>query len=270
MSRALVLGGGGPVGIGWQAGLLHGLAEAGVNLRHADFVLGTSAGSVVGAQLAAGRALPDLVDPFAQPQPTSSGTPRSAPIDLAELRVDPEDVPTEAAFLERFAVLAGVDWPSAFRCTSFDLNSSSPVVWDRASGIAVQLAVASSCSIPGISPPISIGDGSYIDGGARDMLNADLAVGYDVVVAVTCLPLHPPAGRMPDFIAGLLSGAGGRLDELRSKGAAVELVEPSADARELSGFGHYLMDFERTPAAFELGLEQGSKASTRIGRHWNR
>ena len=51
MSRALVLGGGGPVGIGWQAGLLAGLADSGVMLRQADLVVGTSAGSVVGAQL---------------------------------------------------------------------------------------------------------------------------------------------------------------------------------------------------------------------------
>ena len=40
MSRALVLGGGGPVGIAWEAGLLAGLAESGVNLAEADFIVG--------------------------------------------------------------------------------------------------------------------------------------------------------------------------------------------------------------------------------------
>src|ERR1700684_539038 len=49
MTRALVLGGGGPVGIGWESGLLVGLTEAGVGLRDADLVLGTSAGSAGGA-----------------------------------------------------------------------------------------------------------------------------------------------------------------------------------------------------------------------------
>jgi NTE family protein len=53
--RALVLGGGGPVGIAWEVGLLAGLLEAGCDLRDADYVLGTSAGSFVGSQLAAGR-----------------------------------------------------------------------------------------------------------------------------------------------------------------------------------------------------------------------
>lgn len=39
-------------GVGWEIGLLAGLAEAGVDLSGADLVVGTSAGSVVGAQLA--------------------------------------------------------------------------------------------------------------------------------------------------------------------------------------------------------------------------
>ncbi|MFE6171375.1 patatin-like phospholipase family protein [Streptomyces sp. NPDC056464] len=46
---AVVLGGGGAVGIGWQAGLLTGLAEGGCDLSGADLVVGTSAGALVGA-----------------------------------------------------------------------------------------------------------------------------------------------------------------------------------------------------------------------------
>lgn len=52
---ALVLGGGGLTGIGWECGILYGLARAGVDLTAADLVVGTSAGSVVGAQLTSGR-----------------------------------------------------------------------------------------------------------------------------------------------------------------------------------------------------------------------
>ena len=51
---ALVLGGGGITGIAWEIGLLAGLADAGVDLSSADLVVGTSAGSVVGAQLTSG------------------------------------------------------------------------------------------------------------------------------------------------------------------------------------------------------------------------
>ena len=54
---ALVLGGGGITGIAWEIGVLAGLAEAGVDLSSADLVVGTSAGSVVGAQLTSGAEL---------------------------------------------------------------------------------------------------------------------------------------------------------------------------------------------------------------------
>jgi NTE family protein len=50
-TRALVLGGGGVAGIAWELGLLSGWAAEGVDVTAADLVVGTSAGSVVGAQL---------------------------------------------------------------------------------------------------------------------------------------------------------------------------------------------------------------------------
>src|SRR5258708_10782119 len=58
--RALVLGGGGGTGVGWETGLLAGLGEAGVDLTSADLVVGTSAGSVVGAQILSGVSVQDL------------------------------------------------------------------------------------------------------------------------------------------------------------------------------------------------------------------
>ena len=55
MKRALVLGGGGIVGVAWEAALLAGLIDGGVDVRNADLIVGTSAGSIVGSQIAAGR-----------------------------------------------------------------------------------------------------------------------------------------------------------------------------------------------------------------------
>lgn len=51
---ALVLSGGGPVGLAWMAGLVAGLLENDVDLGRAELIVGTSAGSIVGAQLALG------------------------------------------------------------------------------------------------------------------------------------------------------------------------------------------------------------------------
>ena len=49
--RALVLGGGGVTGIAWGLGFLMGLLDEGLDLRDADLIVGTSAGSSVGAQI---------------------------------------------------------------------------------------------------------------------------------------------------------------------------------------------------------------------------
>ena len=61
MTRALVLGGGGPVGVAWEVGLAAGLEEEGIRLADADLVIGTSAGSIVGAMLALGRPTAELL-----------------------------------------------------------------------------------------------------------------------------------------------------------------------------------------------------------------
>ncbi len=58
--RALVLGGGGITGIAWETGMLAGLADAGLDLTSADLFVGTSAGSVVGADIASGKDVAEL------------------------------------------------------------------------------------------------------------------------------------------------------------------------------------------------------------------
>jgi NTE family protein len=49
--RGLVLGGGGVTGIAWEAGVLMGLRDGGVDVKNWDLVIGSSAGSIVGIRL---------------------------------------------------------------------------------------------------------------------------------------------------------------------------------------------------------------------------
>ena len=274
MSRALVLGGGGPLGIGWQAGLLTGLAAAGVMLGEADVVVGTSAGAAVGAQLTSGRTLADMVAPIGETPPWASevaGASADGAPDLAELLAASAagDVISEDQFVSRFDLLAGVPWPETFRCATYGIESGQFVLWDASSGIELHRAVAASCSIPGLVPAVMLAGEPYMDGGARDMLNADLADGFDTVVAVSCLVLDPPEGVAPELFAGLLPGVRDRVDALRTGGSAVEVVEPSDEMSELSGWGRYLMDFTRTAAAYEAGVRQGTTEAARLGPFWS-
>jgi NTE family protein len=66
---------GGPRELAWESGLLAGLAERGADVSGADFLLGTSAGSVVGALLALGHSPAALVEPLLKdPSAASEGT----------------------------------------------------------------------------------------------------------------------------------------------------------------------------------------------------
>jgi hypothetical protein len=80
-SHDLVVGGGGVTGVGWELGLLCGLAAAGVAVDAADVAAGTSAGSVVGL-LCSGVPLDELHErqlapPAVRPPMTRMPPPRS-------------------------------------------------------------------------------------------------------------------------------------------------------------------------------------------------
>lgn len=74
MKTGLVLGGGGTIGMAYHAGVLRALeAEAGFVAGDADLVVGTSAGSVVGAYLRSGRTTDDFWQLALGTHPTMRG-----------------------------------------------------------------------------------------------------------------------------------------------------------------------------------------------------
>ena len=285
-TKALVLSGGGPVGIAWECGLIAGLAEAGVDLSGADFILGTSAGAFVGARLAMGATPAALAAPLLsmkapKPLPGASGTrsdPSARPPDLAPLmrmmieaasgERPAKDVraeigawalaaPTmsEEAFIaslgRSLSELPADAWPArGYACTAVDAADGSFRLWTKESAVGLARAVASSCSVPGIYPPITIDARRYIDGGMRSGTNADMAKGHDlvVVVAIRVGAAGPAAERARAALEG-------ELRTLREAGARVELVVP--DQASMAALAANLMDARRRPAAAAAGYAQG-------------
>jgi NTE family protein len=294
--RALILGGGGPVGIAWASGLLAGFAEGGVSLENADFIAGTSAGSFVGAQIALGKAAAALATPIiAEEAPTqragsSSAQPSGPAPDLTtliakmgeavsgkrpakEVRAEIGRWALEARTISEEAFLAGFGrsfnelpddlWPDRdYACTAVDALSGEFVVWKRDSGVGVKRAVASSCSVPGVFPPITIKGRRYVDGGMRSPTNADLAKGYDIaiVVAVTGAAANPA---MADQFRKLLDK---EIAATRDSGTRVELIVP--DAASIKAFGINLMDPRRRPGAAKAGLTQGRTQAASLKSFW--
>ncbi len=288
MSKALVLSGGGPVGIAWESGLLAGLAENGVDVSSADYIVGTSAGAFVGAQIAQGTSLaeiaapdlagqvrglsvasrmPDLTVLLSKMMEMVSGK-RPAEEVRAEIGEWALSVPTmrEEEFLERFAPSLGYEfdgkWPAkGFACTAVDAADGSFVVWNQDSGIGLARAVASSCAVPGIYPPVTFRGHRYIDGGMRSGTNADLAAGHDVVLVIA---VAAASRAMPEAFRRRFDA---EIQTLRDGGGRVEVVTPSEECSAAMGVN--LMDPTQRQAAAITGRNQGLAEAARLMTFWS-
>jgi NTE family protein len=271
MDTALVLGGGGVTGIAWEWGMLAGLAAAGVDLSDPGFVVGTSAGSVVGAQVASGadveeRYAAQLAGPGAEVAAKLTGgalariawnvvrtrDPRRARARIGRLALAADTVP-EA---ERRAViesrLPAKTWPERrLLITAVDAASGEFITFDKDSGVELIDAVAASCAVPGVWPPVTINGRRYIDGGVRSAANVDLAAGYDRVVVLA--PITNGFGAMPS-VARQVAGLADR--------AKVVVISPDKTARR--AFGRNILDPARRAAAARAGRAQAATVAESV------
>ena len=77
------------------------------------------------------------------------------------------------------------EWPDrVLRVTAIDVETGELVVVDRDSGVALVDAVAASCAVPGVWPPVTIGDRRFMDGGVGSTVNLTAAADCDAVVVL--------------------------------------------------------------------------------------
>ncbi|OZC79667.1 patatin [Rhodococcus sp. 06-462-5] len=277
--RALVLGGGGVAGIAWQTGVLLGLAESGADVTDAEMLLGTSAGSSVAAQISSGAALAELFERQADEAKQDHEPHAEATIDelvsmLARAAQNSDGsaidtrrrIGTEALAAstiterERRAIierrLPSPTWPNRdLRIVTVDAVTGRHRVLDRGSGVQLIDAVAASCAIPGMWPPVTIGDHRYVDGGIRASENADLAVGFEKVLV---------------FRVGALDLENDPFDVERERlikgGSKVEVIAPDADSS--AAIGPDATDVAVRSAAAVAGRAQGNAIAARIAEFW--
>lgn len=273
-TSALVLGGGGITGIAWELGILHGLAEQGVDLSGADVVVGTSAGSVVGAQVTAGLRLPDLyatqlepadaelggrlsriaalklVPPYALP---GSGRQKLARVGrVATAAHQPGSVDREGVIRSRLPVH---DWPARdLRITAVDAVSGEFTVFTRDSGVDLVAAVAASCAVPTVWPPVEVAGRTYMDGGMRSTANVDVARGAERVVVLAPLPRS----------VSRKASIRGQLERVAPRSWSVVTPDPEA----LAAFGRNLLDPSKRRAAAESGLRQSRGLVDELAAVW--
>jgi len=158
--KALVLGGGGVLGIAWEVGVLSGLRDGGANVAGADLIVGTCAGSVVGTRMAQGTSLDDLMAEQLAP-PDGSLEANLQYVDLAYMmtlfqkwaryaeitqqacaeigrmalaaKTGPEE-----QWLDWFQQTIGAEWPAReLRVTAVDAESGEFRAWRREDGVSV-------------------------------------------------------------------------------------------------------------------------------------
>lgn len=274
---ALVLSGGGIVGGAWMVGALHAIAtETGWDPGSADVVIGTSAGSMIGAMLV--TAMPAWLlraygggqtdaDHFGTalrihwtfPRPVLA-SPELAMRSLREpwrygpagiLAWLPRGVVSTAPLKAAIARFVPEGWAphGNLWITAIDYDSGERVVFGRPGAPFANLAdaVAASCAIPGFYHPVKIGSRRYIDGGMYSPANLDLAGDTDAGLVVC---LNPMSSRhrgglfsASGPLAALVRGDNRRLLDrealvLRRSGRRVVLVEPRAADLRLMGLNY--------------------------------
>jgi NTE family protein len=274
--RALVLGGGGVTGVAWEIGLLAGLAEIGMDLTRADLLVGTSAGSVVGAMVASGAPLLTLYEE--QRAPASKeiaarlgfgalmrwllilGLPGNrqrarARLGRAALRAKTVPEAERRAAIERR--LPSAQWPERrLLITAVEAETGAEAVFDRTSGVPLVDAVAASCAVPLVWPPITINGRHYVDGGVRSPANVDLARGYAKVVVLA--PLNQALHRAERASA-----------QAATLGAGVHSVVISPDVAARKAIGSNVLDPAHRAAAAEAGHAQAASVADQVRAVWS-
>jgi NTE family protein len=252
----LVLGAGGQAGAMFHRGVVRAMAEAGLDARGAEVIVGTSAGSLVGASLC--RHVPD------RPVPGAPRGGRFAPrrlrmpdrASVLEMVRRPRDginallLRPEFTFgrLNLGGLLTGLreaygsEWPAPLRVVAVRRADGRRVVFGQPGAPATDVAsaVAASCAVPGYTDPVEIGGVAYVDGGVHSPTNADLLAGHDLDLVVVSSPmsvdLHASRPRVDlpiryRFHRFLRS----EVWTLRRHGRRVVAIEPDADTLEAMG-----------------------------------
>lgn len=273
---ALVLGGGGPVGGAWLAGVLAGLTEAGIDLRSADVVIGTSAGAVFGSRLLAGVPAAELYErqlsgedavrlPVTARQTArflwaalGSRDPQRSIERLARAALRARTGPESDVFDTVGSLLGDVrDWPEReLRITAVDAQTGQVKPFDAHSGVTLLEAVAASCAVPVVWPPVTVAGRRWLDGGSRSTANLQLARGYRRVLAIVPIPQavgpHPSASQ--------------QAAELSDEGARVTLLSPDRAARRI--MGRDMTSDIRRPDAARAGHAQASALARSVADAW--
>lgn len=272
-NKALVIAGGGVLGISWETGLIAGLATEGVVLTDADLIVGTSGGATVAVQMAStpiAQLYRDQVDGSAAPEPpiedvdvtgliariadtiAKTPDPFQARKTIGSWSVERDRVPEAERRKVIEARLPHHQWPDRpVAVTAINAATGELRIFDKNSGVDVVDAVAASCAVPVLWPAVTIEGQRYYDGGIRSITNTDVAEGYRKVLVVKVWDM-PESADVKD-----ISDTSGVYTVMADEAStSIIVVNP--------------MDPERRAVAAKAGFDQGLRIAGDVRSFWER
>jgi NTE family protein len=140
--------------------------------------------------------------------------------------------------------------------TAVDARTGEFAVFDSAGSASLVDAVGASCAVPGVWPPVTIGERRFMDGGMRTIANADLAARYERVVIIA-----PVAAGI-----GFMASPRRQAAALTAAGARVALVRP--DRATVRAMGRNVLDVSRRAAAARAGRAQAAAEAPAVQAVW--
>jgi NTE family protein len=280
----VVLAAGGERVVPWQTGVLAGLADAGLDLRDAGAIVGTSAGAFVAARLALGvdpREAADRIVARGAPAASVELVARAAAVvpqllaiqagaagldivarsrRVGRFALEAQTIPEDAHVTAVTSRLPAGCWPDTLCLMAVDAETGELVRLDRRSAISVGRGVAAARALPGVLPPVTAGGRRLIDAAVASGTNAD-AVGdaVDRVLVVTPAAARPRSGTVD---AALEAGLARERVALENVGVTVDVIRTDDAAR--AAMGEQLYGIVDAPAAVNSGRHVGRRLGAQI------
>ncbi len=261
--RGVVLGGGGLTGLAWLDGVLSELPPV---VTTADRVIGTSAGALLAARLLGGgeaAGLAERLDALAEVRLGFGAVAallgaqvwpsRRHAVQWLGRRAARPAALTQDAFVRLIDELIGnAEWPASLIVAAVDAEAGRPAYFTARSDVPLGRAVAASCAMPGVFPPVRIEDRTFLDGGLRSPANVQLVTGCARVLVLAPQWHSARAVRRPAH----------QVAKLREDGVEVLLLQSNLP-------GYQVLSKSALPAARELGAIQGRAIAGAVRELWN-
>lgn len=249
--RGLVLGGGGIYLASWMAGYFHALKSKDVDMSTADIVVGTSAGSLIGALLTGGHLwrfgaeldfFVEFPKIFTMIVPTMAPNPsqlRARGIADTAVSADPATIQAigRAAMAARNSdgpsdyfnavkrVIGEEKWPSPkLHTTANDCYTGERIVVSADDGIEVNHACAASSSLPGSMGPTWLGNRLCMDGGiCQTSTHSDVVAGVKKALIISLTDGDPEASKVGLRTSSLPNTLQQEVADLKAQGTQVIL-----------------------------------------------